>query len=105
MTAIETVSIAVTEEHIKNGQRGAGEDPIELAIREATPGAVKAHAGFTDAELREMVATVWLAGDDFLAPSLALTFTLPREAFDFLNDFVDGKPVSPFRFTAERRPA
>lgn len=105
MTTLEAISIAVTQEHIKNGGRGAAEDPIELAIHGATPGAVKVQAWFTDAEVREMSATVWLTGDGFLAPSLALTFTLPPEAFDFLNDFVDGKPVSPFAFTAERRSA
>lgn len=105
MTTPEMVTIAVTQEHIKNSKRGAGEDPIELAIHDATPGAARVEAWFTDAELREMSATVWLAGDDFLAPSLALTFTFPPEAFEFLNDFVDGKPVSPFTFTAERRPA
>ena len=103
MSTPSTITVAVTQEHIQNGT--TGRDPIELAVIKAIPGAVNARAWFLDAEAREMSATVWLAGDDFLAPSLVATFTLPPEAFEFLNDFVDGEPVSPFTFTAQVRAA
>ena len=103
MTIPEAVTVTVTQKHIENGT--IGRDPIELAVLNAIPGAVNAQAWFLDAELREMSARVWLAGDDFFAPSLVLTFTLPSEAFDFLNDFVDGEPVFPFTFTAQVRAA
>ena len=103
MTTPSTVTVAVTQKHIENGTMGR--DPIELAVRDAIPGAVNAQAWFLDAELREMSARAWLAGDDFFTPSLVLTFTLPSEAFDFLNDFVDGEPVFPFTFTAQARAA
>ena len=103
MTMPSTVAVTVTQKHIQNGT--IGRDPIDLAVRDAIPGAVNAQAWFLDAELREMSARVWRAGDDFLTPSLVLTFTLPAEAFDFLNDFVDGEPVGPFTFTAQVRAA
>ena len=103
MSTPSTVTVAVTQEHIQNGT--VARDPIDLAVRDAIPGAVDAKAWFLDAEAREMSATAWLAGDDFFTPSLALTFTLPSEAFDFLNDFVDGEPVFPFTFTAQVRAA
>ena len=94
MSTAHTVAIAVTQEHIDKGT--VRQDPIELAVLEAVPEAVRAQDWYMDASVREMCVTVWLNQDDYRT----LTFTFPPEAFDFIDDFVDKKPVSPFTVTA-----
>ena len=94
---LTSVTLDVTEGHIRDAT--GIQDPVELAALDAVPGALRAQSWFSDAESREMAVTVWLNERTFIT----LGFTFPAEAFDFINDFVDGKPVAPFRVTAEVR--
>ena len=79
LTTLEAVTIVVTQEHIDKGT--VSQDPIELAVLEAVPEAVRAQDWYMDASVREMCVTVWLNQDDYRT----LAFTLTPEAFDFIE--------------------
>jgi hypothetical protein len=100
MTTMEAVTITVTQEHIDKAT--TRKDPVVLAALAAIPEAVDAEDWYSDAELREMCVTVWLntETDD----RFTLAFTFPPDAFNFIDDFIDGKHVSPFTVTARRTP-
>jgi hypothetical protein len=100
VTTTGAATIAVTQEHIDKAT--TRKDPVELAVLAAIPEAVDAKDWYSDAELREMCVTVWL--DTETDDRFTLAFTFPPGAFNFIDDFVDGKPVSPFTVTARRMP-
>lgn len=90
---VSTVTVTVTREHIDQGeQRSCSNCPIALAFDAAIPDAL-------DSSVTGGYASVWT---DLRR---VVTYELPIEAREFIQDFDEGSPVSPFTFEAEELPS
>jgi hypothetical protein len=80
------MKITVTQQHIDEGQRGSTtRDPISFAMADA--GLEHPHAGVTYLS--------WQSKD------YKRSVEIPREVYDFMADFDNGRPVQPFTFELE----